>query len=324
MIRNRVAAHGWLLIALVVALSSSGTAQATGAASSAAQWPGVEEALGRPGAMQPAGVIRFAFPRSDMRVTVAGVALRPALALGSWLAFQRMGGKVGRGEALVMGDLVLAEDEVAPVIAALHRGGIEQSALHNHLLQESPRVMYLHVMATGDPVRLATSLHAALAASRTPIDRPGTAPAPPDVFDLDTAAIAHALGATGRVNGGVYQVSLPRRARITDHGMAIPPSMGVATALNFQPIGEGRAAITGDFVMTAPEVNAVIRALREHDIDVTALHSHMLTESPRLLFMHFWATGDAPTLARGLGAALDHMAVTRAPVVASAAPHAGS
>jgi hypothetical protein len=269
----------------------------------------VEEALGRKGAMQPGDVIKFSFPRSDLSVTAAGVALKPALALGGWVAFK----EIGAGRAMAMGDLVLTEDEVNPVMQALQQGGVEQTALHNHLLMESPRVMYLHVMARGDAARIARTLRTALGASGTPLPQPAIATpvAPLVALDLDTAAIARTLGVGGRANGGVYQVSVPRRERVTDSGVEIPPAMGVATAINFQPTGGGRAAVTGDFVMTAAEVNPVIRALREHGIQVTALHSHMLTESPRLFFMHFWANDDAVTLARGLRSALDRMAVRR-------------
>ena len=276
-------------------------------------WAAVQQALGGRGAMQPGNVLRFGFPRTDLQVTVNGVALRPALALGSWVAFKR----TGAGAAMMMGDLVLTEDEVTPVMLALQQGGVEQTALHNHVLHESPRVMYMHVMAHGDPAKIAATVRTALGASRTPLavaapaaagdssgaGAAGSGTASP--IELDTVAVARALGVAGKVNGGVYQVSVPRRERITDHGMEVPPAMGVATAINFQPTGGGKAAITGDFVMTAAEVNPVIRALREHGIQVTALHSHMLTESPRLFFMHFWANDDAVALARGLRVALD-------------------
>jgi len=258
--------------------------------------------------MQPGDVLRFGFPRGDLQVSVDGVAIKPALALGSWAAFKR----TGASEAIVMGDLVLTEDEVSPVMLALQQGGVEQTAVHNHVLHESPRVMYMHIMGHGDPARLAQTIRAALGASKTPIPQgPAPAPAAAAAVDLDTVAVAQALGFTGKVNGGVYQVSAPRAERITAHGTEVPPSMGTATAINFQPTGGGRAAITGDFVMTAAEVNRVIRALREHGIQVTALHSHMLDETPRLFFMHFWANDDAVTLARGLRAALDQTNVRR-------------
>ena len=264
---------------------------------------GVAEALGRAGAEQPGGVVRFSFPRSDLTVTVNGVTLKPALALGSWVAFEPMGAH----DATAMGDLVLLESEVGDVMRALQAGGVEQTALHNHVLGESPRVMYMHVSAHGDPVKIAATIRTALGTTKTPLGTPA-APAAPSAADLDTAAIAAALGVTGKLNGVVYQVSVPRREHIMERGHEVPPSMGVATAINFQPTGGGKAAITGDFVMRAEEVNAVIRALQSHGITPTALHSHMLDESPRLFFMHFWANDDAVALAKGLRAALDHTA----------------
>jgi hypothetical protein len=220
------------------------------------------------------------------------------------MAFKRMG---TGGDVVVMGDLVLLEDEVNPVMLALQQGGVEQTAIHHHVIRESPRILYMHIDAHGDAVKIAQALRSGLAASHTPT---GVAPAsaPAGAVELDTAAIARTLGTAGRLNGGVYQVSVPRAEAITAHGMTIPPSMGVATAINFQPTGGDKAAITGDFVMTAAEVNPVIRALRAHGIEVTALHSHMLDETPRLFFMHFWANDRATTLATGLRAALDQLA----------------
>ncbi|HKP73945.1 MAG TPA: DUF1259 domain-containing protein [Longimicrobiaceae bacterium] len=287
-------------------VGSSIVAMLVGASLAGAQggWRAVEQAFGRAGAMQPGDVIRFSFPRSDLRVTVDGVQLRPALALGSWIAMRRV-----PGGAMGMGDLVLTEDEVAPVISRLQQGGVMQTAVHNHLLREQPRIMYVHVDAHGDPVRIAQTVRAALALTRTPLDRPAPPPASPAPIDLDTAAVAAVLGTHGRVNGGVYQVSVPRLGAIREGTHEVPPSMGVATAINFQPTGGGRAAITGDFVMTAGEVNPVIRALRDNGIEVTALHSHLLGEQPHLYFMHFWANDDALRLARGLRAALSRMAV---------------
>jgi hypothetical protein len=271
----------------------------------AAQAPlaGVAEALGRTGADQPGGVVRFGFPRSDLTVVVDGLTLKPALALGSWVAFEPMGAH----EAMAMGDLVLLETEVPDVMRALQAGGVEQTALHNHVLGESLRVMYMHVSAHGDPVKIAQTIRTALGTTKTPLGTPA-APSAPSATELDTAGIAAALGVTGKLNGVVYQVSVPRREHIMERGHEVPPSMGVATAINFQPTGGGKAAITGDFVMRAEEVNAVIRALQAHGINPTALHSHMLDESPRLFFMHFWANDDAVSLAKGLRAALDHTA----------------
>jgi len=269
---------------------------------STSTWTAVESAIGRKGVMQPGNVIKFSFPRSDLSVSIGGVRLKPALALGSWVAFK----VTTRGQAVAMGDLVLTEAEVGPVMRALQAGGVEQTALHNHLLNETPHVMYMHVRAQGDPSQIARAIRSALAGSATPLTQPpAPSPATAAATDIDTSAIATALGVAGKSNGGVYQVSVPRSETIRENGMEVPPSMGVATAINFQPTGGGKAAITGDFVLRANEVIPVIRALRLSGIAVTALHSHMLTEEPRLLFMHFWANDDAVKLARGLRIALD-------------------
>jgi biotin operon repressor len=260
-------------------------------------WKAVEQALGRSGQQQADGAYKFGLPRGDLKVTVDGVQVKPALALGSWLAFS------GPGQgAMVMGDLVLAEDEVSPVMLALQENGIQVTALHNHVLHETPRVMYMHISGHGDAVKLAAAMKTVIALTKTP------APAQPSAsasLDLDTAAIDQILGNKGKVNGGVYQVGVPRAEKITEGGMQIPGSMGLATALNFQPTGDGKAAITGDFVLLGSEVNPVMKALRQNGVQVTALHSHMLDEEPRLFFMHFWANDNPTKLAKGLRAALD-------------------
>jgi len=262
-------------------------------------WDSVGEALGKKGAELPGGVYRVGLPRSDLKVTLDGVAIKPALALGSWLAFQAMG-----DSAMVMGDLVLTQDEVSPVMKRLAEGGIEITALHNHLLRAEPMTMYMHVEGHGDPVKMAGELHAALALSKTPLGQSGGGGAAQNV-DLDTAALDKALGHAGKANGGVYQFSIPRAESPTDGGIGIPTSMGTAIAINFQPTDGGKAAITGDFVLIASEVNPVLQALRENGIEVTAIHNHMLNDQPHLFFMHFWANDDAGKLARGLKAALD-------------------
>jgi len=205
-----------------------------------------------------------------------------------------------------MGDLVLTEDEVEPVMTRLQDGGIHESAVHNHLIGESPHVVYMHIASHGDAVELARAIHNALAVTKTP--GPETTPASQATADLgfDQKQVEQVLGHTGKVNAGILQIGVPRVEKITDSGMTVPPSMGVATALNFQPTGNGKAAITGDFVLLGSEVNPVIKALRQNGIAVTALHSHMLMEEPRLFFMHFWANDDAVKLAKGLRAALDN------------------
>ena len=262
-------------------------------------WSKVDQALRRKGSDLPGGVHKYGLPRSDLQVTVDGVAIKPALALGSWLAFQPSG-----DGAMVMGDLVLTDNEISPVMQRLIEGGVEITAVHNHLLRTSVPILYMHVGGHGDPIRLAQALHAALALSKTPLSPTAAAPASASL-DLDTGAIETALGHKGTVNGGVYQFSIPRAEPVSEGGMAVPPSMGTATAVNFQPTGGSKAAITGDFVLLGSEVNPVLKALRQHGIEVTALHSHMIDDSPHLFFMHFWANDDAQRLAQGLRAALD-------------------
>jgi biotin operon repressor len=261
----------------------------------------VGAALGKTGSAMPGGVYRVGLARSDLKVTLDGVEIMPALALGSWLAFTKMG-----KQGMVMGDLVLLATEVNPVMKKLEENGIEITALHNHLLRNEPFTMYMHVLGHGDPVKLATTLRTALGESKTPLQAP-PAPAsasPASPLDLDTAAIDQALGKKGNVNSGVYQVNIPRAERIKDGGMEVPEAMGSAIAINFQSTGGGKAAITGDFVLIGKEVNPVLKALRENGIEVTALHNHMLDDQPRLFFMHFWANDDLNKLANGLKAAL--------------------
>jgi Domain of Unknown Function (DUF1259) len=213
-------------------------------------------------------------------------------------------------QGMVMGDLVLTENEVNPVMTKLAAGGIEVTALHNHLLRNQPFTMYMHVLGHGDPVKLAAVLHTALAESKTPLSAAAAAAAPPAI-DLDTAAIDQTLGAKGTNNGGVYQFGIPRAEPIEEGSMVLPPEMGTANAINFQPTGGGKAAITGDFVLIAKEVNPVLKALREHGIEVTAIHNHMLDDQPHLYFMHFWANDDGKKLAAGLKAALAHINVAK-------------
>jgi biotin operon repressor len=273
-------------------------------AHAADDWSKVAAALGKPGTIAQGGVYRVGLPRSDLHVSVDGIVLKPTLALGGWLAFKKMG-----NEAMVMGDLVLTEDEVNAVMTPLEESGIEITALHNHLLSATPNTMYMHVFGQGDPVRLASILHEALAASRTPLQAPPAGASQPAGLDLDTAALDQALGAKGKIAGGVYQFSIPRSDAINDGGMAVPPAMGSANAINFQPLGGGKAAIAGDLVLTAQEVNPVLRTLRENGIEVTAVHNHMLEDQPHVFFMHFWAHDDAIRLAKGMRAALDKTAI---------------
>lgn len=271
------------------------------------EWNAVDQALGRPGTEQAGGVHRYGFPRTDLNVVLDGVTIRPSLALGSWLAFQPMG-----DQAMVMGDLVLTHEEVNPVLSRLLAGGLTVTALHNHLLRSSPATMYMHISGHGDPAHLARTIRGALEASGTPLSpAPSSQSAESEARHFDIAAVEAIMGAKGRLDGGVYKFGFPRAEAVTDAGHPAPASMGTATAINFQPTGPDSAAVTGDFVLRAEEVDPVLRALRENGIEVTALHNHMLTDEPRLFFMHFWANDDAEKLAQGLRAALDRTNVVR-------------
>jgi hypothetical protein len=269
-------------------------------------WGQIDEILGRKPAVAE-DVHRYGFPRTDLTVTLDGVTIKPALALGGWVAFKR-----AHEGAMAMGDLVLLESEINPVMLKMIAGGLEITAIHNHLLRANPATFYMHVAGHGDPAKLATVLHDALAESKTPLQVIPSSN-PPSAVDLDTAQLDQIIGAKGKTNGGVYQFNVARRDPVSEGGMTLTPAgpMGVAIGINFQPTGGGKAAITGDFVLTGDEVNPVVVALRTHGIEVTALHSHMLDEQPRLFFMHFWANDDAIRLAKGLRVALDKTSSTK-------------
>jgi hypothetical protein len=276
---------------------------ATPALAAEPDWNQVGQALGKSGSVQAGGVYRVGFPRTDLKVSLDGLALRPGFALGGWVAFQPMG-----AEAMVMGDLVLTQDEVNPVMRKLEEGGVEITAVHNHLLRAEPMTLYMHVQGHGDPVKLASALHAGLALSKTPFAPPPGTSTP---ANIDMIGIDRIMGYFGQDSGGIYQFGIPRAQPITDQGMTLPGPMGAAIAINFQPTGFDTAAITGDFVLLASEVNPVIKAMQANGIEITALHSHMLDEQPRVFFMHFWANDDARKLATGLRAALDKVDVKK-------------
>ena len=315
--KRQRAVHTPVWLASIVAVSATASTMACAGRTAASHqsmtstgavnWAAVDAAMGRASVAQSDEVHRFNLPRSDLKVTVDGVAIRPSLALGSWLAMKPVPGGV-----VAMGDLVLTGDEIEPVLSKLQAGGIEQSAIHHHLIRESPRVLYVHMHAHGDPVAIARAVHDAVALTGTPAAAPVAAPAAPaSAFAIDTSALARALGYEGRINGGVYQVTVARVEPINDGEFAIPSVMGLGTAINFQPTNDGKAAITGDFVLRASEVNPVIKALREGGIEVTSLHNHLLNDEPRLFFMHFWANDDAMRLAGVLRAALAKTATVK-------------
>jgi hypothetical protein len=268
-------------------------------------WKKVDAALGKTAAVS-GEVHRYGLPRSDLHVTLDGVAIKPALALGGWVSFAPM-----HGEAMVMGDLVLLDTEITPVMTKLLDGGLDITAIHNHILRASPATFYMHVGGHGDPEKMASVIRSALSASNTPFDAPATTAGPAPAVDLDTAKLDQTMGVKGTANGGVYQFAVPRRDPSTESGMQVNTPLGGANAINFQPTGNGKAAITGDFLVTGSEVNPLIRALRAGDIEVTAIHSHMLDEQPRMFFIHFWANDDALKLARNVRTALETTAIAK-------------
>ena len=266
-------------------------------------WNKVDAALGKTATVS-GDVHRYGLPRSDLHVTLDGVTIKPALALGGWVAFAPM-----HGEAMVMGDLVLLEAEIKPVMTRLLDGGLDITAIHNHVLRASPATFYMHVGGHGDPEKMAAVIRSALSASKTPFDSPATTAGPAPSLDLDTAKLDEIMRVKGTSNGGVYQFGIPRRDPIMENGMQVTGALGGANGINFQPLGNGKAAITGDFLVTGNEVSPLIRALRAGDIEVTAIHSHMLDEQPRLFFVHFWANDDAQKLAHSVRAALETTAI---------------
>jgi hypothetical protein len=269
-------------------------------------WSKVDQALGRQGKDFPGGVHKIGFPRSDLKVTLDGTPIKAPLALGSWVALMP-----DHGGAMLMGDLVLTETEIGPVMRRLVAGGMEITAVHNHLLRTSIPIIYMHVSGHGDPMRLAETVHAALALTGTPLAQGPATPSSSGASPLNLESLETILRAKGNESGGVDQFSIPRADAILDHGAMVPPAMGTAIGINFQSTDDGRAAATGDFVLTASEVEPVLKDLLAHGIEVTALHTHMIGDSPHLYFMHFWAVQKPEQLARGLSSALDLMHVKR-------------
>jgi hypothetical protein len=268
-------------------------------------WKKVDAAMGKTAAVS-GDVHRYGLPRSDLQVTLDGVSIKPGLALGGWVSFAPM-----HGEAMVMGDLVLLDTEITPVMTKLLDGGLDITAIHNHILRAQPATFYMHVGGHGDPEKMAAVIRSALSASKTPFDPPATTAGP--AVDFDTGKLDQIIGVKGSANGGVYQFNVPRREPATENGMPVNTPLGGANAINFQPTGNGKAAITGDFLVTGNEVNPLIRSLRAGDIEVTAIHSHMLDEQPRMFFIHFWANDDAQKLARNVRTALETTAIAKGP-----------
>jgi Domain of Unknown Function (DUF1259) len=281
--------RAFLLFALVLWNITSVYAQPTG-------WEGVEKVLGRKGTVQ-GEMLKITFPRSDLSVKVGEVTVEPGLALTSWIGFNGMG-----TQAMMMGDLVLLENEVAPVTAKLVENGVSLTAIHNHLIGSTPFVMYLHFSGEGNPEKLAGAMRSAISMTHTPLD--AQAPSASATTSADWTAVEAILGKPGLKKGNLFQVGFPRKEKIVEKGMEVPSYLGMATGINLQMVGN-KAATTGDFVLLADEVNPVVKALVGHGINVTAIHSHMLNESPRFFFLHFWGFDRPDKLASGLKAALD-------------------
>jgi hypothetical protein len=261
--------------------------------------PDVDSVFEQTGKALPGDVAKYAWPRSDLHVEVKGTRVEPGLALGSWAAFKN---EKEPNKSMVMGDLVLLNAEVNPVVESLQQSGFQILAIHNHLMNESPSVLYVHYEGHGLAATLAQNLKAALAKTATPMTSkpPAKATAAEEAtFDK----VQQALGKKGNLAGHVLQVSVPRKEKIEDAGMEIPPGMGMAIAINFQSVGS-EVATSGDFALVGDEVNPVIHELTSHGIQVTALHSHLLDENPRLFFLHFWGLGTPEKIGEGLKAAL--------------------
>jgi len=244
------------------------------------------------------GACRFAWPRTDLTVRVGDVTVSPAVALSAWAGFSG-----DPADATMMGDLVLTSGELKPVLAELARQRIAVTAIHNHLVGETPQITFVHFHAQGDALQLATRLARPLTLTGTP--RP-VAATPPQPVTIDTASVFRTLGLAGRAQGAVAQVSTVLvSGPVTMHGRPVTPALGYGSPINIQVIAPGRAVATGDFAVLGSKVAPVFDALAAHGITATAVHSHLVDEQPTIYYMHFWADGPLPDVLRGLRATLD-------------------
>ncbi|MDP4090969.1 MAG: DUF1259 domain-containing protein [Bacillota bacterium] len=253
----------------------------------------VEKIIGKKGTAQD-GVLKFTFPRNDLKVSIGPVSVEPDLALTSWVAFNHLG-----NQSMLMGDLVLLESEVGPVMSSLLENGIQVTGLHNHLLFETPRIMYMHIKGEGNPVKIAEGVRNALSLTATPIQPHQQPPS-----RIDWSLIENILGRKGTHKNNVLQFSFPRTTTIYEDGQPLSPAMGISHGINFQNLGD-KVAAAGDLVLFAHEVNPVAAILKKNNIAVTAVHNHMLTETPRLFFMHFWAVDKPEHLAQAFKSVLN-------------------
>jgi hypothetical protein len=246
------------------------------------------------------GVFKVSVPRADLDVNVAGVKMTPPLGLTSWAAFQRAGEQV-----MVMGDMVLLEDQVNPVMSVALENGLEVTALHNHFAWDSPKVMFMHIGGMGDEAALAGAVGKVFTTIKDTSGGRGEVPRvelSPAQTSLDPKAIEDVLGMKGQLANGVYKVTIGRTTKM--HGHEVGNTMGVNTWAAFAGSDE-KAIVDGDFIMFEPEVQPVLKALRGAGINIVAIHQHMIEESPRTVFLHYWGVGPARELAKGLKAALD-------------------
>ncbi|MEV5508657.1 LppY/LpqO family protein [Streptomyces orinoci] len=289
-------------LCLTPASGCTDSGPAGAAPSESVDWGAVGRAIGRPLTVEEGGVHTASWLRTDLHVVNADVTENPGMELGAEASFH----ETTPGKTVLIGETTLTGDEVHKVADRLEQGGVEVTAIHKHLQDESPRLWWLHYAGYGDPVATARTVHDALAQTGIPRQQPEEKEQP---VDLDTAALDRIIGTKGSNEHGTYHFHVPVAQKVTDTraDTVLPYLMEASTLLMFQPLGDGRAAVNGDFAMTADQVNSVIKALRSHGLEIIELHNHMLHEQPRLFYAHFWATGDASTLARALRAGLDQM-----------------
>ncbi|MEV2226081.1 DUF1259 domain-containing protein [Nocardia vinacea] len=298
--RLRLAAACAVVLGLTAGCTSAESEQSPGV-----NWDAVNQALGTPLNSEDGEVHAIEWLRTDLHVVNAGIPLDPGMELVAEADFR----ETTPGQVVMIGEATLTTEEMNAIVSRLEQGGVEVTAIHKHLQDETPRLFAVHYAAYGDPAPIARTLHEALALTGIPANQPPEAEKNQPQIDLDTSAVDDILSATGEIEHGTYHIRVPVAQNVTDTraGVTLPPQMEASTLLIFQPLGGGQAAINGDFTMTADQVNPVIATLRSHDIQVIELHNHMLYESPRLFYLHFWATGDTTTLARGLRAGLDQV-----------------
>jgi hypothetical protein len=284
-----------LLVAVFTQTASVGAADSPLGGS--AVWDSVARVLQTPNVFA-GGYHRFNLPRRDITLHLKDVTVAPELALGAWAGFSD-----DPEHGMLMGDLVLTSTELSPVLSELARRRIAVTAIHNHLVGEEPKLVYVHIHAMGAPLELAKRLDGVLALTATP--RP-VAAAPATPLTIDTTAVFRGLGRSGKARGSVAQLSyMLVPDKVTMAGMTVTPALGYGSPVNIQMVAADRAVATGDFAITGAKVAPLLQALAGHGITATALHTHMIGESPTVYFVHFWADGTLSDVTRGLKAAVD-------------------